>query len=837
MPLEYYFTCPLPAGLHARPATQLSRIASRYSASIELCNERTGAIADCRSILGLVSAAVLLDDRCRLSFSGLDAAAARAGIAEFIERDLLRSDEPITASKGRPASTLAPLLAQLDPQWQAGVPLSSGLALGRLVSATAARLPERLPDAGPVVQAAEQERLDAAVAAEAGELAAQAQHADDPTERDLLVATLAMLRDPQLRAVQQAALAGGASAGQAVLDSTRHFARGLASSSSAYLRERQADVADLGLRLLERLGVLPAALPVPRLEAESIVCASSLSPAQLLAMDRQLLRGLVLEDAASTSHTVILARAWGLPVLGAVAGLSALPYGSRAAIDARAGLLVAPLSPECEEYFTLEMTAQQQRAGRLRELAMAPARTRDGRRIEVAANISEAAEAGDAVANGAEGIGLFRTEMLYASRDEAPGEDEQFEIYAEALRALGGRPLTIRSFDVGGDKPLPYLQLPAETNPFLGYRGVRMYDAQPGLLDAQLRAVCRASALGPVRLMAPMVSGVDEARRFHHRVIDAQLALRSAGIAFDERMPVGVMIEVPSAALAVNQLATVCDFFSIGSNDLSQYFFAADRSNPKVSGLNNERHPAFLRLLKLVCDEARLQDRPVAICGEMARNPQNVPLLLGLGADELSLSAAAIPAVKAALAAADGRECRQLLERAVGCSSPAEVDSLLDNLATAAATPLCSEELLLDNAPGQTKAQVLRSLARLLYASGRSDDPDALEAALCAREAEYSTGLGHGMAIPHCKTAAVRVASLALLRLRQAVDWEALDEQPVDMVIMLTMPRDASGEHLRVFAKLARLLMDMEFRAGLRGAAGAEQLLAMLTTALLPPAG
>jgi fructose-specific PTS system IIA-like component len=423
--------------------------------------------------------------------------------------------------------------------------------------------------------------------------------------------------------------------------------------------------------------------------------------------------------------------------------------------------------------------------------------------------------------------------MLYAAGDSPPAEEAQYAAYAAAIAAQQGQPVIIRTFDVGGDKPLAYLELPAETNPFLGYRGIRMYDQQPDLIDAQLRAVCRASALGPVKLMAPMVATVDEARRFHHRVIDVQLQLKAAGLPFDERMPIGVMLEVPAAALAVAQLAAVCDFFSIGSNDLSQYFFAADRGNPKVADLNNERHPAFLRLLKLAADEARLHNCWLGLCGEMARDPRNAPLLVGLGLDELSLAAPGIPALKAALAGLDSRECRTLLEQAVHCSSVAEVDALLDShAARQPAAPLLTVGLVEFDADCASKAEVLRALARLLYVAGRTDDPAGVEDALWAREEQFSTGLGHGLAIPHCKSAAVGANSLAVLRLRRPLAWGALDGSPVDCVVMLAMRENAEREHLAVFARLARKLMDEDFRAGLRAAADPAQVQSLLTREL-----
>jgi fructose-specific PTS system IIA-like component len=830
MELEYHFTCPLAAGLHARPATQLARAARRHSALVELVNERTGDMADCASVLSLVSAGVQFGDRCTLRFSGADAAAARAEVAEFIERDLPHCDDlPSPAPPAQPAR-LPRSLADTGLEWRAGVPLSPGIARGALVHISAAQLPAELPASDASRDAAaERARLAAAQASVVAALTQQAAAAADTAEREILEAALAIVQDPGLAVAWDEQLAAAQTAAGAVVHAARLWMQRLAASSNAYLRERQADVEDVALRLLAVLGVPLPGSSLPVFAVPSLLCAAQLSPAQLLALDRTLLRGLVLGDASSTTHTVILARSRGLPVLGGVEETESLPAGADAVLDAGGGVLIAPLTPQAARYYELEATAVAARRARLERNAGLAGLTRDGRRIEIAANLSLASEAENALELGAEGVGLFRTEMLYAARDSAPSEDEQFAEYAAVVEAMQGYPVIIRTFDVGGDKPLPYLRLPQETNPFLGYRGIRMYDQHAELIDTQLRAICRASALGPVRLMAPMVASLDEARAFHHRVIDVQLRLKAEGVAFDDRMPIGVMLEVPSAAFAVGQLASVCDFFSIGSNDLSQYFFAADRGNPRVAGINSERHPAFLRLLKLAVDEARLHGRWIGLCGEMARDPRHTPLLAGLGLNELSLAAPGIAAVKAAVARLDSQECRTLLEQAAVCSSEAEVDALLHSFAARQpAPPLLAPELVVLDADCRDKPEVLRALASLLYAQERTDAPDTIEDALWTREEQFSTGLGHGLAIPHCKSAAVAASSLAVLRLRQPVEWGALDAAPVDCAIMLAMPEDAQREHLQVFAKLARKLMDEQFRAALHNAQSTSGVLELL---------
>jgi fructose-specific PTS system IIA-like component len=446
---------------------------------------------------------------------------------------------------------------------------------------------------------------------------------------------------------------------------------------------------------------------------------------------------------------------------------------------------------------------------------MAPAITADGRMIEVAANLSSAEELAPAFANGADGIGLFRTEMLFAGREQPPSEDEQFEVYAQAARAARGRAVMLRTFDIGADKPVSYFKLPAEGNPFLGYRGVRIYEEHRELLCAQLRAILRASAFGRVHMMVPMVAALEEVLWVKARLAEVRQDLRDRQIAFDPAMPVGIMIEIPSVAFILDQLCEEVDFFSIGTNDLVQYFLAVDRGNPKVGRLTNVRHPAFLRFLKQIVDEVRKGGKYIGMCGEMAGDISNLPLLLALGLDEISVASFEIPILKERVSRLTVSASQNLLASALKCKGVAEVESLLAGAAlNGPDCPLLDQDLVVLGSKSESKEEAIREIINAFYIRARTNDPDRLEEAVWSREDVYSTGLGHGFAIPHCKTDAVVTGSIGVLKLSKPVEWGALDGQPVHTVILLAAPESgANGKHMQIFSQLARKLMSEEFRS------------------------
>ncbi|MBN2082284.1 phosphoenolpyruvate--protein phosphotransferase [bacterium] len=836
MPVGFEFTCPLPNGLHARPATALAEAAASWPASSTLTNLRTGMAADATSVLEIVAAGILNGDPCRLECRGEEEAQACAALRAFIEDILPNCDEPLPVVEDQAPHRIPRTLDTQGAVVVTGIPASPGLGLGRVVRLSGLALPreiENQPVADPDTELGHARSAFDAVAAD---LRVSAELPGSPAA-EINKALLALVTDPGLfQAVTAAIRNQHSGAAHAVVTAITGFCRRLRESGSIYLKERIVDLEGIGVSLLRHL---PGAV-IPnqdlQLTGPSILLAPNLAAGQLLNLDRNLIQGLALEAAGTTSHVVILARSFGLPGIAGLAPSAGIAAEAEALIDGTCGLLVAPVTPGVRRYYERERRICDQLQARFAAANQAPAATRDGRRIEIAANIGSAAEVETALANGAEGVGLFRTEMLFSATDTEPSEDSQYADYRAAVAACAGRPVIIRTLDIGGDKPLPYLDLPAEANPFLGIRGIRIYERCYELFRRQLRAIVRASAAGNAWVMAPMVVNVAEARWFREEVTAVQAELAEAGIPFAPRLPVGIMVETPAAALMIDALSAQVDFFSVGTNDLTQYLLAVERGNPAVEHLYEALHPALLRTLSLVTERAKVHGKWVGICGELARNPLYAPLLIGLDFDELSMSAPAIPAVRAAVVHADHAACRALAQRALACADADQVWSELAYCPTAPPDlPLTAGELITVHADCRTKAEAIRELCALNYLAGRCRGIDDLEAAVWDREATYSTGLGYGIAIPHCKSEAVRTSSLAMLKLAAPVEWESLDDRPVDVVIMLTMPpADPGNRHLKVFAALSRRLMHEEFRDRLRAAEDADSILSVLAREFEP---
>ncbi|MCG7587677.1 phosphoenolpyruvate--protein phosphotransferase, partial [Photobacterium sp. OFAV2-7] len=447
------------------------------------------------------------------------------------------------------------------------------------------------------------------------------------------------------------------------------------------------------------------------------------------------------------------------------------------------------------------------------------------------ANIAHAIEAEPAFNNGAESIGLFRTEMLYMDRTTAPDEDELYNIFCQALEAAGDKSIIIRTMDIGGDKPVDYLNIPTENNPFLGYRAIRIYEEYIELFKTQLRGILRASAHGSLKIMIPMISSVEEILWVKDVLAEVRQELRKEKVPFDEKIPLGIMLEVPSVAFIIDQCCEEIDFFSIGSNDLTQYLMAVDRDNAKVTKTYNSLNPAFLRTLDHVVREVHRHGKWIGLCGELGAKGSVLPLLVGLGLDEISMSAPSIPATKERLSKLDSRECRQLLNKAMACRTAMEVEHLLAQFRMAQSdAPLITTECIVLDADLGSKEEVIKTLSDNLYLAGRCRYPDKLADDLWAREDVFSTGLGFGFAIPHTKSEHIEQSTISVAKLAKPILW---GDDEAQFVIMLTLNKHAAGDqHMKIFSKLARKIMHIDFRDSLQKATTAEEIEQLLQSAI-----
>ena len=441
-----------------------------------------------------------------------------------------------------------------------------------------------------------------------------------------------------------------------------------------YLRERAADLRDLATRVLDNLLNVKQQLDLRHLTETCILVGHDLSPSTTAQLDRNFVLGFVTDIGGKTSHTAILARSLDIPAVGGAQNISEeLETGDYALLDGYNGtVIVNPTDQTLFEYGQLAKI-KATLGEKLREIQSQPAVTLDGKIIHLSANIEDQQDVAAVLRHGAEGVGLFRTEFLFINRDKLPTEEQQYEVYRQVAEQLKPQPVIIRTLDLGGDKFSSQLQLAEEMNPFLGWRAIRFCLAQPEVFRAQLRAILRASASGNVRMMYPMISGVDELNQANAHVEKCKAELRAEKIPFDEKMEIGAMIEIPSAALVSESLARRVSFFSIGTNDLIQYTLAADRTNEKVSHLYEPTHPSILRLIKMTVDAAHANGIWVGVCGEIGGDPVLAPLLIGLGVDELSAAPSAIDSVKYIIRRLKNEEALQLATFALQCESPSEI--------------------------------------------------------------------------------------------------------------------------------------------------------------------
>jgi fructose-specific PTS system IIA-like component len=817
MPSVLRFAFPLSGGLHARPASALEHAARRFAADVSVTNLRTGQSASARSLLGMVSLDIRQGDPCRLDVAGIDAETALESLTAFIDRTLLHVDDAAPPTQvAAKAVSLPPALRRAQATTIAGTPVVAGIGMGRAFVMGGTAVPDALPRTGPGDVAAEAARIGRAVDRLQGRYDARLGASGVSLEDELLRAHRSVARDPEFaetiaRGIRERDL----TAAGAIAEAEAHFTEMLAATGSAILRERALDIRDVCRALLRE--VYGDALPTDEivLEADAVCVAETLTPAQFLSLDREHVKGLVLVHGGTTSHTVILARSRAVPTIVGVEGLDAAALdGHEVVVDADLGAVVTGLTPSVRRYYDMERRRLERRRARVRRFLERPAATFDGRCLAVAANVGCATEVAEALAGGADGVGLFRTEMLFLGRPSAPSEEEQFDEYRRAVVDAAGRPVIVRTLDVGGDKPLPYLAWPKEDNPFLGLRGVRIYPEFDALFRTQIRALLRASAFGSLRVMIPMVARLDEATWVRRVVTEEQAALEAAAVAFDRQTPLGAMIEVPSAALMIAQLSGVLDFFSIGTNDLLQYFAAVDRTNPRLASLANPLEPSFIRLLHRVVTDAHAAGRWVGLCGEMGGQARCLPLMVGLGLDEISLAAPDIAVIRGLLADLSASGCAALVERAMEAATPREVERLLDGRGHWREIPLIEPDLVELDVDCRTKEEAIKAAVDLLSAAGRTDRPRDIEEAVWRREDTYSTGFGHGFAIPHCQTDAAAASSMAIVKLGAGVDWNAIDGQPVRTVILLVVREaEQAATHMRVLASLARRLMHEEFRA------------------------
>jgi len=649
------------AGLHARPATALAELAKTFESEIQIENgERQ---ADAKRLMSLLQLGVRQGDRIRLLAKGTDAQQAIQALQAAIELGL--DEEPDDAE-----DTIAVPALQLASAGINGVAASPGIAIAPLYHYQARQLifAETATDAD-----AEAAKLKEAIALAEKSLAnlyKTVMARSGKGQAAIFKAHQELLSDPELVAETIAKLPPNRSAAWAWQQTINARAQSLAAMDNPILAGRAADVKDVGQRVLALLAdevKSGAALP----EQPVILIADELTPSDTASFDTRFIKGFCTAKGGATSHTAIIARSLNLPaVVGASERILTLPAGETALLDGNGGALY----PNPTEADLQQAKAQQQQQAaqqdRDYQARFQPAITKDGHRVEVVANIGKPEEAQQAIEAGSEGVGLLRTEFLFLNRESAPTEEEQFTALRQMTQALNGLPLIVRTLDIGGDKAVPYLDMPAEENPFLGVRGIRLCLERTDLFEAQLRAILRAAKGGYIRVMFPMVATLEDIRA-------GKAVLESVRATLDAPpVEVGMMVEVPSAVLMADAFAQEVDFFSVGTNDLTQYLLAMDRGHPVLAKQADALHPAVLRAIHQTVQAAEAAGKWVGVCGGVASEPLGATLLTGLGVKELSVDIPTIPTVKATLRRRSLVQMQRLAMRSLHCKNAEEVRSL-----------------------------------------------------------------------------------------------------------------------------------------------------------------
>lgn len=663
-------TIPNPIGLHARPAAVLANLSKQYQSTIQL--QRGPDRANAKSVVALMNLDVKHNDTVTLTADGSDAQAAILALTKAIADGLGEAGSaPAAASIAQSERNAPPPHPRsTDPNLILGVAASSGLAVGQ-----AYRVREQDIRVVEAAQNPDQEKrkLNAAIAQatlEVEAVRAQVHGQGNSGQAAIFAAHQELLDDPELLALAQNAITNGKSAAYAWKQAFTAQANQLAQLKNQLLAQRATDLRDIGQRVLR--GLTGVHTTAPKYPPNTILMAEDLTPSDMASLDRAQVKGFCTLAGGATSHVSILARSMGIPaIVGAEPRILDLPDGVPVILDGNQGTLRLNASPPEIERVQAQIVRQQAKQADDLRSATQPAITLDNHRVEIVANISNRHDAQESVSLGGAGVGLLRTEFIFMDRAAAPSEDEQTAIYRSILEVLGSdRPMIIRTLDVGGDKPLAYLPLPHEENPFLGERGIRVGFDHLEILRTQLRAILRSASAGKLRVMFPMIGRLEEIR-----LAKAMLEQERQQLGI-EPIEVGIMVEIPAAAIQAEQFAQEVDFFSIGTNDLTQYTLAIDRGHPKLAAYADGLNPAVLRLIAQTVKGATQHGKWVGICGGIASDPQAVPILIGLGIQELSVSISTIPSIKAQIRELNFTDCQTLAQQALAMATAAEVRAL-----------------------------------------------------------------------------------------------------------------------------------------------------------------
>lgn len=814
------YKCELKDGIHARPAGHIERLCNTFQADVCWKNIRTGLQGSAKSALSLVATDTLLNDDCEILVSGSDANEAVNKLSILLKNlpvyEVTSEDETLDISGYLPRS-----LRETQVSFVQGSRISGGVAIARPVIVKSLSFDEIMALAPTKTNdIALEKKLLAEGLESLKQIKLSALENRVGVEHDIIQAHLSIITDSTFQDAINHFIENGENNWRATVLAAMDFCEILNSSSSKYIKERVLDVLDITSQLLTTL-YGDDALPVNSLELQSpsIIFADSLTPSKFLGIDKQYLAGMVLSATGKTSHTAILARSLGIPTLTDIdfTTLNLDPLQD-IVIDGDPAILVIVPDEQVLRYYRNEIAVQKNMQQQMLANVHQPAATADGHRLEIAANIASYEEADAAFSNGAEGIGLFRTEMSFMDRDTPPTYADLADLYTRVIERAIDKPVIFRTFDIGGDKPVDYLSIDEEENPFLGFRAVRTYPHYRALFAMQLKAILTASAVGNAKIMIPMIASVEEIVWCREVLESVKQTMRDEALPFNDAISLGVMLEVPSVIFAIPEMADYADFFSVGSNDLTQYFFAADRGNTQVADVYDNYSPSFLRALQFAIDEVHRAGKWIGICGELGASRDFLPLLTGMGFDELSMSGTTIPGIKHALRELNFAQCQQLAQHSLKLIRSSAVKNALQMPDVKAVSQkfILAPEFVLFNLEAHDKNEAIKKMTDNLWLHHRTDRRDSLCDDIWAREDSFSTAVGYGFAIPHTKSDHINHSTISMATLKEPITW---GDQQVETIFMLTVSKSAdSNEHMKYFSTLARKLMKEDFRNEIKNA-------------------
>jgi phosphocarrier protein FPr len=655
-------------GLHARPASRFVQTAGSFDAVVQvrdLTNQKGPVSA--RSLNAIATLGAVGGHEIEISASGLQAQEALDALGKMVDEGFGELGEEVA-----PEEATLEEKVPIEGEGIRGLPIADGVAVGPLYHYRPVLPPvsQALTDNPPAERARLQQAIQS-VAQQIAQRSQQTQRTLGKSQAAIFEAHQLILQDPELQAIaSQRIMEKSENAALAWQQACEQIAENYRSLEDPYLRQRAVDVMDISRQVLFELSGRPTGEVKLHFDHPVVLFARDLTPTETSQMAMDQVLAVLTAQGSTTSHAAILARAMGIPaVFGLEDQLADQPDDTLVAVDGFNGeVVVQPDETQQATYAERRQTWLTQRE-KLRASSDEPARMKDGHVVEVAANIGGVKDAETAVSNGADGVGLLRTEFLFLTRQTPPNEDEQTETLNAIVQTMKQRPIIVRTLDVGGDKPLPYIQMPSEENPFLGVRAIRLMRQHPDLFQTQLRAILRAGVNGPLRIMIPMVANLSDVDFARQQLERAHQALSDAGVTHAWQVQLGIMVEIPSAALLSRELAEQVDFFSIGTNDLTQYTLAAERGNPALAEMTDAMHPAVLRLIGRVVENAHACQKWVGVCGELAGDAAAAPVLVGLGVDELSMNPGDIPRVKQFLRSIDYSTAQTLAAKVLKTNS------------------------------------------------------------------------------------------------------------------------------------------------------------------------